>query len=108
MWAPTRFSAFSHIHFGNKDVKEARSLRQGEQNEQANGIAALIYWVKFMATCGRPRTRGNESTDHTRGLNLATFSCSGQLGTWGPTGGSNPQEGMEASRICLGQASLKI
>lgn len=62
--------------------------------------AALIYWVKeFTGTCDQACTGGNASTDHTAALNLAAFSSAGQLGTWGPTGGSNPQEGMEASRI---------
>lgn len=52
-----------------------------------------------MATCDQAWTGGNASTDPTAGLSLATFSSTGQLGTWGPTGGNNPQEGMEASRI---------
>lgn len=52
-----------------------------------------------MATCDQAWTGGNASADPTAGLSLATFSSTGQLGTWGPTGGNNPQEGMEASRI---------
>lgn len=62
--------------------------------------AALIYWVEeFTGTCDQAWTGGNANTHHTAGLNLATFSSTGQLGTWVPTGGSNPQEGIEASRV---------